>query len=80
MLESNRHAQSMLQQVLAQSQCEANDRSTDQVRDYQEQVRLRLKEKKYSHEKKLENNVAYIATTLPSAMDMHRFLKQMRRD
>lgn len=28
----------------------------------------------------MEHNVAYIATMLPSAMDMHRFIKQMRRD
>jgi hypothetical protein len=54
--------------------------NTDRVRDYQEEVRKRLREKKFTEERLQEHNVAYIASMLPSAQDMHKFMKYMKRD
>jgi hypothetical protein len=43
-------------------------------------VRRRLRDKKVKEELKMEHNVQYIASMLPSAMEMHRFIKVMKRD
>jgi len=48
--------------------------------EYQNKVKRRLREKR-SHEENVRNaRVKYIAQMMPTAMDMHRFMKIMKKD
>ena len=80
MIESNKRAKSMIQKAFEVLNKERIDRTTDDSRNYQEEVRRRLRDKKLNEEKQMEYNVQYMASMLPSAMGMHQFIKVMKKD
>lgn len=80
MLDRNKRAKSTLRQALENLTIDQAQGSNEDTREYQAKVRQRLRDQKIDRERQLEHNVAYMATMLPSAMDMHRFIKQMRKD
>lgn len=70
----------MMMKAFDQLQKEQINRTTDDSRNYQEEVRRRLRDAKTHEEQQQEYKVQYIASMLPSAMEMHRFIKFMRKD
>lgn len=75
MIESNKKTKKILIDAFLQQKQDELVASTDKVREYQEEVRKRLKDKKAELKKQEYLNVQYIASMLPSALDMHRFIK-----
>ena len=56
------------------------NRTIDVARDYQAEVRRRIRDKKLSEERQTEFNMHYIASMLPSAMEMHKFVRFLSKD
>eukprot|EP00347_Sterkiella_histriomuscorum_P014413 403360960 len=80
MIQSNKRAQSLLHHAIESMNKDQIDLNTERVKDYQEEVRRRLRDKKHYEESQQEHRVAYIASMLPSALDMHKFIKVMKKD
>lgn len=51
----------------------------DKTKDYQKEVKRRLREKKLQEETHIENSLEYMASMLPSAIEMHKFIKIMSK-
>ena len=80
MIEQNKKAQSMLEGAINQINRDRIVRKVEKCRDYQQEVKIRLREKKHREETIIEKNLEYMATMLPSALEMHKFIKIMTKD
>ncbi|CDW84316.1 UNKNOWN [Stylonychia lemnae] len=80
MILGNKRAKSMLRDAFQVVNRDKITQNTSDIRNYQEEVRRRLRDKKYEDERQQEFRVAYISTMLPSALEMHKFIKIMKKD
>ena len=80
MITSSKRAKSLIKNAFEVMNRDRIRQKSVDVRNYQEEVRRRLRDKKYEDERQLEYKVAYLSTMLPSALEMHRFIKVMKKD
>ncbi|TNV81504.1 hypothetical protein FGO68_gene17176 [Halteria grandinella] len=80
MIESSKNAKELLN-IALQSVHKGNlVKAAEKSRVYQKQVRDRIKVKKVLSEREEEVNVKFIASMLPSALEMHKFTNIMTKD
>ena len=79
-MEHNHNAKSLIQEAFESINRRRIEKTTEDSRNYQEEVRRRLRDKKQAEEQKVYYNVQYMASMLPSALSMHKFIKVMKKD
>lgn len=79
-MEKNKRAKSLLFKALDHMNKDRIVAKTNECRQYQSKVRERLRKQKQDEERISDHTVQYVASMLPTAMEMHRFIKFMRKD
>ncbi len=79
-IEHNPRAKSLLLRALEGITYTERRKAAEDVQSYQQKVKKRLFDKKKHEEHKTHVNVQYMASMLPTAMEMHQFIKVMKKD
>ena len=80
MIDQNKRTQQLLMGAFTEQIENVHQKNASIGRTYQARVRTRIRDRMQTEEQDREFNVKYISSMLPSALEMHKFMRFMNKD